>query len=139
MSSRIPVFSALGARRDDRELSKAVGFLEPIMQVTVHGVAAAAYLTSFLVVLGILAALTFLLVHIFVATPLALLMSVVSYYAIVSYPVTKMNSYKLSLSEEADLVFEQFVLVFQSEGTIIDAIEMVAQSGHPYLSQVFQG
>ncbi|MHA2378811.1 MAG: type II secretion system F family protein [Candidatus Thorarchaeota archaeon] len=139
MSSRIPVFSALGARRDDRELSKAVGFLEPIMQVTVHGVAAAAYLTSFLVVLGILAALTFLLVHIFVATPLALLMSVVSYYAIVSYPVTKMNSYKLSLSEEADLVFEQFVLVFQSEGTIFDAIEMVAQSGHPYLSQVFQG
>jgi len=49
-----------------------------------------------------------------------------------------MNSYKLGLSEEADLVFEQFILVFQTGGTIFDAIEMVAQSDHPYLSNAFQ-
>jgi hypothetical protein len=109
------------------------------MQVTVQGVAAAAYLISFLVVFGTLAAMIISQVHIIIATPLALLISVVSYYVVISHPVTKMNSYKLSLSEEADLVFEQFVLVFQSEGTIFDAIEMVAQSGHPYLSQVFKG
>ncbi len=48
-----------------------------------------------------------------------------------------MNSYKLGLSEEADLVYEQFVLVFQTGGTIFDAIEMVAQSNHPYLSKAF--
>ncbi|MFX1603598.1 MAG: type II secretion system F family protein [Promethearchaeota archaeon] len=139
ISSRIPIFSSLGARKDDRELSKAVGFLEPIMQVTMQGVVSAAYLLSFLVVLSTLAAMILFQVHVIIATPLALLMAVVSYYAVVSYPVTKMNSYKLGLSEEADLVFEQFVLVFQSGGTIFDAIEMVAQSGHPYLSQVFKG
>jgi len=109
------------------------------MQVTVQGVAAAAYLLSFLVVFGTLAAMIISQIHIIIATPLALLISVVSYYVVISHPVAKMNSYKLSLSEEADLVFEQFVLVFQSEGTIFDAIEMVAQSGHPYLSQVFKG
>jgi len=49
-----------------------------------------------------------------------------------------MNSYKLGLSEEADLVFEQFILVFQTGGTIFDAIEMVAQSDHPYLSNAFR-
>ncbi len=139
ISSRIPVFSALGARKNDRELSKAVGFLEPIMHVTIQGVASAAYLSSFLVAIGALTAMILSQVHIIIALPLALLMAVVSYYAVVSYPVSKMNSHKLSLSEEADLVFEQFVLVFQSEGTIFDAIEMVAQSGHPYLSKVFKG
>jgi hypothetical protein len=57
---------------------------------------------------------------------------------VITYPVTLMNSYKLGLSEEADLVFEQFILVFQSGGTIFDAIEMVAQSDHPYLSMAFK-
>jgi hypothetical protein len=36
------------------------------------------------------------------------------------------------------LVFEQFVLVFQAGGTIFDAIDMVAQSEHPYLSKAFK-
>ncbi len=66
-------------------------------------------------------------------------MSIITYFAVVTYPVNKTNSYRLGLSEEADLVFEQFVLVFQSDGTIFDAIEMVAQSRHPYLSPIFQG
>ncbi|MFW9804463.1 MAG: type II secretion system F family protein, partial [Candidatus Thorarchaeota archaeon] len=32
---------------------------------------------------------------------------------------------------------EQFILVFQTGGTIFDAIEMVASSDHPFLSKVF--
>ncbi|MFQ5833206.1 MAG: type II secretion system F family protein [Candidatus Thorarchaeota archaeon] len=138
-SSRIPLLSNLGFRREDRELSRAVGFLEPFMHVTVQGVVAAAYLTSFGMILGILVILLLLQVYFLVAVPLAALMSIITYHAVITYPVNKTNSYKLGLSEEADLVFEQFVLVFQADGTIFDAIEMVAQSQHPYLSPIFQG
>ncbi|MGY5855147.1 MAG: type II secretion system F family protein, partial [Candidatus Thorarchaeota archaeon] len=63
---------------------------------------------------------------------------VLTYYIVITYPISLMNSYKQGLSEEADLVFEQFILVFQSGGTIFDAIEMVAQSDHPYLSNAFK-
>ncbi len=138
ISSKIPVFSNLGSRREDKELSRAVKFLEPFMHVTVQGVVAAAYSTSFGMILGILVLLLFLQVHFVVAVPLAALMSIISYYAVVAYPVNKTNSYRLGLSEEADLVFEQFVLVFQADGTIFDAIEIVAQSGHPHRSPIFQ-
>jgi Flp pilus assembly protein TadB len=107
------------------------------MDITVRGVKAAANLLSVLVLLLLVFILTFLELSLLIVAPLAGMAAVVTYYIIVSYPVSIMNSYKLGLSEEADLVFEQFILVFQSGGTIFDAIEMVAQSDHPYLSKAF--
>ena len=107
------------------------------MDITVRGVKAAANLLSVLVLLLLVFILTFLELSLLIVAPLAGMAAVVAYYIVVSYPVSMMNSYKLGLSEEADLVFEQFILVFQSGGTIFDAIEMVAQSDHPYLSKAF--
>jgi len=138
LSTRVPPFSTLGARKDDRDLAKAVKFLESKMQVSTQGVFAASYLTSTLVFFSLLIVFILLEASILVALPISAIASAITYYAIVSYPVSSMNSYKLSLSEEADLVFEQFVLVFQTGGTIFDAIEMVSESGHPFLSNVFQ-
>jgi hypothetical protein len=128
----------LGGRREDRDLAKAVRFLESRMQVSTQGVFAASYLTSTLILISSLIVFTLLDASILVAIPISAIASAIAYYAVVSYPVSTMNSYKLSLSEEADLVFEQFILVFQTGGTIFDAIEMVAASEHPFLSKVFQ-
>ncbi|MFW9793512.1 MAG: type II secretion system F family protein [Candidatus Thorarchaeota archaeon] len=122
---------------DDKELQKAVRFLAPLMDISVRGVKAAANLFSVLILLIVVFILTFLELSIFIVAPLAGMAGVVTYYIIATYPVSVMNSYKLGLSQEADLVFEQFILVFQAGGTIFDAIEMVAQSEHPYLSKAF--
>jgi hypothetical protein len=122
---------------DDKDLERAVKFLTPMMDISVRGVKAAANLLSVLVLLLLVFLLTFLELSLLIVAPLAGMAGVVTYYIIVTYPVSMMNSYKLGLSEEADLVFEQFILVFQSGGTIFDAIEMVAQSDHPYLSKAF--
>ncbi|NHJ12864.1 MAG: hypothetical protein EAX95_04270 [Candidatus Thorarchaeota archaeon] len=138
ISSKIPPFKQLGARRQDRELSKAVGFLKPLLTLSVQGVVAAAYLTSMLTLLFTAIFLFFIELSIIIIIPVSFLGAIIVYFLVVSYPVTLMNGYKLSLSEESDLVFEQFVLVFQSGGTIFDAVEMVAQSDHPFLSKAFQ-
>jgi len=122
---------------DDKDLQRAVKFLAPLMDITVRGVKAAANLLSVLILLLLVFILTFLELSLLIVAPLAGMAAVVTYYIVVSYPVSIMNSYKLGLSEEADLVFEQFILVFQSGGTIFDAIEMVAHSDHPYLSKAF--
>ncbi|MFX1606298.1 MAG: type II secretion system F family protein [Promethearchaeota archaeon] len=124
-------------KQDDRQLQKAVKFLTPMMDISVRGVEAAANLLSVLVLLLLVFLLTLLELNLLIVAPIAGLAAVVTYYIIVSYPVSMMNNYKLGLSEEADLVFEQFILVFQAGGTIFDAIEMVAQSDHPYLSKAF--
>jgi len=123
---------------NNRELQRAVKFLTPIMDVSVRGVKAAANLLSVLILVFVVFLLTFLELDLVIIAPLAGMAGVVTYYIIASYPISMMNSYKLGLSEEADLVFEQFILVFQSGGTIFDAIEMVAQSDHPYLSMAFK-
>lgn len=136
-SSRIPPFSRINRRTDDRELQRAVKFLTPIMTVSIQGVVAAAYLSAFLVLILSLTLLLLFEVNVLVVIPLAAMACVVTYFIIISYPISIMNSYKLGLSEEADLVFEQFILVFQTDGTIFDAIDMVSQSEHPYLSKAF--
>jgi hypothetical protein len=96
-----------------------------MMDVSIRGIEAAANLLSVLVLLLLVFLLTFLELSLLIVAPLAGMAGVVTYYIIITYPVSIMNSYKLGLSEEADLVFEQFILVFQSGGTIFDAIEMV--------------
>jgi Flp pilus assembly protein TadB len=125
-------------KRDDKELQKAVKFLAPMMDISVRGVSAAANLMSVLILLLVFFILSLFQLNLIIIVPLAGMAAVVTYYIIISYPVSIMNRYKLGLSEEADLVFEQFILVFQSGGTIFDAIEMVAQSEHPYLSLAFR-
>ena len=127
-----------GRKRDDKELQRAVKFLAPMMDVSTKGVEAAANLMSILILLLAFFILTFFEISTLIVAPLAGMSAVVTYYVVVTYPIALMNSYKLGLSEEADLVFEQFILVFQSGGTIFDAIEMVAQSEHPYLSKAFK-
>lgn len=122
----------------DRELQRAVKFLTPLMDISVKGVKAAANLLSVLLLVSVVFLLTFFELNLVIVAPLAGMAGVVTYYILASYPISMMNSYKLGLSEEADLVFEQFILVFQSGGTIFDAIEMVAQSDHPYLSMAFR-
>ncbi|MFW9805136.1 MAG: type II secretion system F family protein, partial [Candidatus Thorarchaeota archaeon] len=124
-------------KRDDKELQKAVKFLVPLMDISVRGVSAAANLMSVLILLLLFFILALFELSLLIIVPLAGMAAVLTYYIVISYPVTIMNGYKLGLSEEADLVFEQFILVFQSGGTIFDAIEMVAQSDHPYLSKAF--
>jgi Flp pilus assembly protein TadB len=125
-------------KRDDKELQKAVKFLAPMMDISVRGVSAAANLMSVLILLLVFFILSLFQLNLIIIVPLAGMAAVMTYYIIISYPVSIMNRYKLGLSEEADLVFEQFILVFQSGGTIFDAIEMVAQSEHPYLSLAFR-
>ncbi|MBE0525869.1 MAG: type II secretion system F family protein, partial [Candidatus Thorarchaeota archaeon] len=125
-------------RTDNRELVRAVRFLLPMMTLTIQGVVAAAYFSATIVLFLSLTLLIFFGVNLFITIPLATMAGLVTFYIVISYPVSMMNSYKLGLSEEADLVFEQFILVFQTGGTIFDAIEMVAQSDHPYLSNAFR-
>ena len=133
----VPI-SRKSKRTDDRELARAVRFLSPMMTITAEGVVAAAYFSTGIILILSLFLLTIFGVNLFITIPLSIMASLVTYYIIVSYPISLMNSYKLGLSEEADLVFEQFILVFQTGGTIFDAIEMVAQSDHPYLSNAFR-
>ncbi len=128
----------IGNRKNDRELVRAIVFLKPLMQVTAEGVVSASYCVALLTVMSISLMLHLFGVTILVAILLSMLASVIAYYVIVTYPVSVMNSYKLGLSEESDLIFEQFILVFQTNGTIFDAIEMVANSNHPLLSLIFQ-
>ena len=125
-------------RQGDKELQKAVKFLAPLMDITVGGVVYAAYLMFNVIVVSMLTLLIFLQLSLILVIPLAAISGVLTYYIVITYPISLMNSYKQGLSEEADLVFEQFILVFQSGGTIFDAIEMVAQSDHPYLSNAFK-
>ena len=138
VSSRVPPFSQITRRSDDRELTRAVRFLSPMMTITAQGVVAASYLLAITTMILSLLLLTFFGVNLFIAIPLSAMACLVAYFIVISYPVSMMNSYKLGLSEEADLVFEQFILVFQTGGTIFDAIEMIAQSDHPYLSNAFR-
>lgn len=138
VGSKIPPFSLLGARKKDKELDRAVRFLAPKMKLTTQGVASASYLVSFLIFIGLFWLISLLASNLLVIVPPSTVIAIVAYYVTISHPVSLMDSYKIALSEEADIVFEQFVLVFQARGTIFDAIEMVAQSGHPYLSDAFR-
>ncbi len=124
--------------RDERELDRAVKFLRPLMRLSVPGVVAASRLIAFLCLVSVLTLLLLLGVHPAASVPLSIMMTVLVYYAMVTYPVSTMNRYRVALSEESDIMFEQFLLVFEAGGTIFDAIEMVARSGHPYLSPAFQ-
>jgi len=108
------------------------------MTISAQGVVAASFVSSIITLLLSFLLLSFFGVNLFITIPLTAMATVVMYYITISYPISMMNSYKLGLSEEADLVFEQFILVFQTGGTIVDAMEMVAQSGHPYLSNAFR-
>ena len=137
-SSRIPPFSRITRKTTDHELTRAVRFLAPLMTISAQGVVAASFLSSTVTLLLSLLLLFLFGVNMFITIPIAAMATIVMYFIIISYPISIMNSYKLGLSEEADLVFEQFILVFQTGGTIFDAIEMVAQSDHPYLSNAFR-
>ena len=138
LCSKIPPFSYLGDRKKDPELEKAVKFLSPMMLVTTKGVVSAAFFTSVISFLSVVVFLTIIGIILFISIPLGAISGVLVYYIVISFPINKMLSYKLSLSEESDIIYEQFILVFQSGGTIFDAIEMVAKSNHPYLSLAFQ-
>ncbi|NWF95278.1 MAG: type II secretion system F family protein [Candidatus Thorarchaeota archaeon] len=122
----------------DRELSKATVFLRPLMVISVEGVTGASRLITVIAFLVGTIGLTLLGLSIAAAVPMSLMLAVLSYYGVTLYPVSLMNSYKVQLSEESDIMFEQFILVFQSGGSIFDAIELVAQSDHPYLSAAFR-
>ncbi|UCE11165.1 MAG: type II secretion system F family protein [Candidatus Thorarchaeota archaeon] len=123
---------------ENKELAKAVVFLAPSMRISEEGVVAASYLSSFAVLLLSTTSLFLIGLHPLAVVPLSLILAALVYYAVSNYPISLMNRNKLLLSEEADLIYEQFVLVFQAGGTIFDAIEMVAQSDHPLLSNAFQ-
>jgi hypothetical protein len=125
-------------KQEDKQLKRAAKFLAPLMDISVRGVKAAANLMSVFILLIAVFLLTLLDLSLLIVAPLAGMAGVLTYYLVITYPISVMNSYKLGLSEEADLVFEQFILVFQSGGTIFDAIEMIAQSDHPYLSLAFK-
>jgi Flp pilus assembly protein TadB len=108
------------------------------MTLSLEGVVSASYLMAILT-FGLTSVILLIFnVLYYLVGFLSALAAILVYYVMISYPTSVMNSYKLSLSEEADMVFEQFILTFQAGRTIFDAIEMVAQSEHPFLSQVFQ-
>jgi hypothetical protein len=137
IAQKIPLYR-IGSRTKDRELVKAVAFLSPLLQITPEGVVSASYLYSLLIFLGMTVILYTFGITLLIGVLLSLLAAIMTYYIVVTYPISVMNGYKLGLSEEADLVFEQFILVFQAGGTIFDAIEMVANSNHPLLSATFR-
>ncbi len=122
----------------DRDLNKAVVFLSPMMKLTPQGVVSASYCLSLLVFVILTSLLHVWGLSLPVLFLLSLIAALLTYFIILNFPISTMESYRVGLSEEADLVFEQFVLVFQSGGTIFDAIEMVANSDHPILSEKFQ-
>ncbi|TXT55816.1 MAG: conserved membrane protein of unknown function [Candidatus Thorarchaeota archaeon] len=137
-SRRIPLLETLGERYDNRDLDKAVIFVQPLMKISAVGVVSAAYFSGLLAFILLFVVLFYLGSSILVLVPLSLIIGIIAYYVTVSYPVNLMNHYKLTLSEESDLLFEQFILVFESGGTIFDAIEIIAQSDHEYMSSAFQ-
>ena len=138
IAQRVPPFNGLGRKRENRELARAVRFLSPIMQLTSEGVISGAYLYGFIAFFDVFLSLLFFSVGLILTVPLSLMFGIVIYYMFANYPISIMNGHKLDLAEEADLVYEQFILVFQSGGTIFDAFEMVAQSDHPFLSSAFR-
>ena len=138
VSSKLPLFARLASRRKDKDLSRAVRFLAPRMKLTDKGVVSAAYFLPVVLGFTMVWFMSFIRIGFLAAVSLSAIAAIVVYYLVISYPVSLMNSYRIGLSEEADVVFEQFLLVFQSGGTLFDAIEMVAQSDHPYLSKAFQ-
>jgi hypothetical protein len=109
------------------------------MRLSPESVISTAYLMAVFTFLGSFIILFFSGVLWMLVLLISVLLTVLSYYAILYYPISLMNRYKLLLSEQSDLMFEQFALVYQAGGTIFDAIEMIAQSEHPYLSKAFQG
>ena len=126
LGERIPPFSIIAERRSNRDLEKALNFLKPLMKLNQEAVYSTAYLFAFLMfILGLIATLV-LNLFIVISIPIIIGTTILAYYVIISYPVSVMNSYRVSLSEESDIIFEQFILVFHSGGTIFDAIEMVA-------------
>ncbi len=138
VGERVPLAGRLARREDKAELVRATEFLRPEMSVTPEGVIGAAYLSATLVAVAIVALGFLARLNLLSVVPLSLINGIFVYFALSTYPVSKMNSYRLALSEEADMIFEQFVLVFQARGTIFDAMWMVAESDHPFLSQAFR-
>ena len=120
------------------ELAKACDFLSPSMRLSPEGVISTAYLIAVLSFLGIFVILSVAGVLWILVLLISILLAVLAFYAILYYPISLMNQYKLLLSEQSDLMFEQFALVYKAGGTIFDAIQMIAQSEHPYLSEAFQ-
>ncbi len=135
---RIPPFSYLASHRSNTELEKSIRFLSPIMSVDQQGIYSTAYLMAFFALLCSMPLFIILNLTLIIGIPVVFGITILTYYVIVSYPVNMMNSFKITLSEESDLIFEQFILVFHSGGSIFDAIEMIAESDHPYLSKAFQ-
>ena len=106
--SRIVLISKKTDRTDDRDLARAVRFLSPIMKLTTQGVVMTAYFSAIIIFMLSLILLILFGVNFFITIPLSIMAGLVTYYIVISYPISMMNSYKLGLSEEADLVFEQF-------------------------------
>ncbi|TFG11956.1 hypothetical protein EU537_10795 [Candidatus Thorarchaeota archaeon] len=127
------------APKDTKEkLAKACGFLSPSMKLSPESVVSTAYLIGIFTLIGSVVILSLAGVLWILVTLISVLLTLLSFYAIVYYPISLMNQHKLMLSEQSDLMFEQFALVYQAGGTIFDAIEMIAKSEHPYLSKAFQ-
>ncbi len=136
---RVPLMERLVASRENHDLERATRFLRPMMEVDPEGVYGAAYLMSLVIPVLVALPLMFLLgLNVLIAVPVAAVAGLFAYYAVLAYPVSVMNSYRVQLSDVSDIVFEQFVLVFKAGGTIFDAIELVASSGYPVVSQAFQ-
>ncbi len=136
-ASRIPPFSTIAQTRENEDMGRAVAFLSPLLSLSVLSVYSAAYLVSTVAFTGIALLLFASQNPPFLLAPISLLGGVLSYYSIVTHPERIMDGYRVTLSEHADMIFEQFVLVYASGGTVFDAIEMIAQSGYPYLSRAF--
>jgi pilus assembly protein TadC len=138
LGGKVPPFSSLAERQSNRDLERALIFLKPLIKVNQKEVYSTAYFLSFLMFIAGLFISFILNLFIIISVPIIIGTTILVYYVILSYPVSLMNSYRVELSEESDIIFEQIILVFQSGGTIFDAIEMIAQSEHTYLSKTFQ-
>ncbi len=117
-------------------MERATRFLSPLMRITPESVVAGGYLYALLTLIIVFLVGAAVNLSLIMIVPLALINALFVFYAFVSYPVNRMNAYRLTLSEETDIIFEEFLLVYQSGGTIFNAIQMIAESEHPYLSQM---
>ncbi|MHA2188496.1 MAG: hypothetical protein ACW99V_09695, partial [Candidatus Thorarchaeota archaeon] len=100
----------LNRKRSDKDLTKSLQFLTPIMTLSLEGVVSASYLMAILT-FGLTSVILLIFnVLYYLVGFLSALAAILVYYVMISYPTSVMNSYKLSLSEEADMVFEQFIL-----------------------------
>ena len=97
-SSRIPPFSRITRKSEDRELTRAVRFLLPLMTITSQGVVAASYLMDTTTLILTLLLLTFFVDNLLITIPLSAMACLVAYFIVISYPISMMNSYKLGLS-----------------------------------------